>query len=441
MTNDIETRLSAQIQDLRETIAAQEAASQDVLDRLNEKQKEIDRQVDAYGLEIASRRGYERTVGLVLTVGAALAIGLGVLFSFLGLDELDKIETKVADFDKNADAIEARLDKEIATFKSELGVTIDDKIAFFFHRDEAKTETYENNVNNMKRLIGVLTQAESRWEEIKPALEGLESYDPDADLKGDYLEIIRAIATDDEENKPTRAQQVGIVLRVSEHLLQAEKDPNYISQFTHDEVFNAAQIARGLDRPDIEKQLVNSAYKLDSSSPSNKALFLQLQARYGPEDEREESFAGLLGLLDNLTMDSPHIVVAEAWNAAEGTRRYSDLIEALDRRIENAQKDPSLLLPSHIYAIKGNAHQRRGFPGELETAKQSYVDAINRLAREGTHTQWSDATIKNTLEGVQQLLRSGEDIAQIAEAAEQSGFIKLQQHLNALVLAAKFGQI
>ena len=401
---------SQEIHKLHETIVAEKAASEAVLQKLKDTQLEINRQVDTYALEVAGRRGYERTVSLVLTVSAALAIGMGVLFAFLGLDELDKIESKVVEFDTNADVIEARLEEEITTFKAELDTTIDDKIALFFDRNEAKSKVYEQNGDDMRRLIDVLAQAEDRWTEIKPALEGLESYDPDADLKGDFIAIIEA----DQErdfggNDPARAEQVGIVLRISNHLRSAEEDPDFALQFTPDDIFNAAQIARGLQRPDLENELVNAAYVLDSSSQSTRALFLQLQARYGPIEERNMRYSELTELLNNLTMDSPHIVIAEAWNAAEGMRRYTELISALDQRISAVKENPSFLLPSHAFAIKGIAHQRRGLPGELQIALESYIQAIDRLAMEGTHTQWAEATMHDTLQGVHQLILSGID--------------------------------
>ncbi|MEM9870426.1 MAG: hypothetical protein AAF822_04160 [Pseudomonadota bacterium] len=431
---------SQEIHKLHETIVAQKAASEAVLQKLQDTQLEINRQVDTYALEVAGRRGYERTVSLVLTVSAALAIGMGVLFAFLGLDELDKIESKVVEFDTNADVIEARLDEEITTFKAELDTTIDDKIALFFDRNEAKSNIYEQNVDDMRRLIDVLAQAEDRWKVIKPALEGLESYDPDADLKGDFIAIIEADqGTDLGGNDPARAEQVGIVLRISNHLRSAEEDPDFALQFTPDDIFNAAQIARGLQRPDLEHELVNAAYDLDSSSQSIRALFLQLQARYGPIEERNMRYSELTELLNKLTMDSPHIVIAEAWNAAEGMRRYTELISALDQRISAVQKNPSLLLPSHAFAIKGNAHQRRGLPGELQIARESYIQAINRLAMEGTHTQWAEATMRDTLRGVQQLILSGIDISPIVEAAGRSGVIPLQENLNSLLLLSQLG--
>lgn len=428
-----------EMQKLCDEMVAENASSKAAVQELKATQVEIDRQVDAYALEIASRRSYERTVGLILTFGAALAIGTGILFAFLGLDELDKIDTKVSEFDKNADVIKARLDDEIRTFKAELDSTIDDKIALFFDRNETKAETYKRNVNDLKRLIDVLSQAEERWEEIKPALEGLGGYDRDADLKGDFLSIIEA------EQKanlgaegPTRAEQVGIVLRISNHLRNAEENPEFALQFTPDDIFNAAQIARRLQRIDLENELINAAYDLDSSSPSVRALFLQLQARYGPQEERGLRYAELLGLIGGLTLDSPHIVMAEAWNAAEGLRRYTELISAIDERIKSAKENPGILLPSHAFAIKGNAHQRRGLPSELQVALDSYVKAIDRLAREGTQTQWAEATIGNTLQGVEQLILSGIDISPIVDAADLSGIIPLKQKLSSLVIASQF---
>lgn len=211
---------------------------------------------------------------------------------------------------------------------------------------------------------------------------------------------------------------------------QAKADPEFALQFSADDIFNAAQFARRLQRPDIEAELVNAAFELDKSSASIRAQFLQLQAKDPRQDIRNAHFANLMGMLDEFSLDSPHTVVAEAWNAAEDQRRYSDLIEALDGLIAKLGTEPAAVVPSTVFAIKGNAHQRRGYPGELLIATKSYVDAIERLALEGTHTQWWEATIRNTLQGTQDLLSSGVDISAILLAAERSGVRPLQQRLE-----------
>jgi hypothetical protein len=176
--------------------------------------------------------------------------------------------------------------------------------------------------------------------------------------------------------------------------------------------------------------LVNAAYELDPYSPPIRALYLQWQAQFGPREERERNFLELLGLLNELTFDAPHIIMAEAWNASEGKRRYTDLIEALDTLIAAADADKSRLLPSFAFALKGNALQRRGRPGDLPVAMDNYIMAIDRMALEGTKTQWANSTIRDTVEGTMDLYRAGVDISPIRDAVKRGGVVPLEEKMR-----------
>ena len=339
------------------------------------------------------------------------------------------MDERVERFDNNAAEIFRQLDREIASFKSDLDITIDNSIALFFGRDEAKREIYEQNLERIHVLIQDLDEAEKRWQAIKPAIDGLEGYDPDADLMGDYLALDLELG----QPKASRAQQVGLVKRVAEHLKNAKQDPDLLVQFSAAEIFNIVQIARRLRRPDLEQQLVTAAYEADSTL-SGQALLLQHRARHGAAAEREKAFNQVMQMVTQLTMDSPHIVIAEAWNAAEELRRYSDLINALDRQIVAHEEDSSILLPSYVYAVRGNAYQRRGLPGDIPLALESYKGAIERLSLEGTFTQWSEATIRDTVQGAQSLYQSGIDVGPLIDAAKASKIQPLSEALGPLKL-------
>lgn len=431
MASDMQDRIDEQdglIAALSKKFADIESQNAAQTSEVKAERAEIARQVQEYAYEVASRRGYEKVAGLILAVVAALSIFFGGLFAFLDFKELERLGTKVTQFDNNANMIVTSLDRDIKNFKSGLDETIDDKIALFFDRNEMKINVYESNVKDMKGLISSLNKAEKKWKEIEPAIIGLESYDKDTDIKGDYL----ALLDSDEpslDDVGARAKRVGVVIRVTEHLKKAEDDPNFLSQFTPTDVFNVAQIARSLNRPDLEKQLVTAAYRLEDTD-STRALYLQQQVRFGNADERDKAFAELMDLVTKLTMDSPQIVIAEAWNAAEDRRRYTDFIAAIDYRISEHDRDPSVLLPSYAYAMKGEALQRRGRRGDLPIALQNYVKAIDALSGEGTSTQWWESTIKDTLDGVVKLYSSGIDINPALEAAEKSGILPLVDQFN-----------
>lgn len=435
MASDMQDRIDEQdglIAALSKKFADIESQNAAQTSEVKAERAEIARQVQEYAYEVASRRGYEKVAGLILAVFAALSIFFSGLFAFLDFKELERLGTKVTQFDNNANMIVTSLDRDIKNFKSGLDDNIDDKIALFFDRNKMKINVYESNVKYMKELISSLNKAEKKWKEIEPAIIGLASYDKDADIKGDYLALLDSGEPSldyDDLDVGARAKRVGVVIRVTEHLKKAEDDPNFLSQFTPTDVFNVAQIARILNRPDLEKQLVTAAYRLEDTD-STRALYLQQQVRFGNADERDKAFAELMDLVTKLTMDSPEIVIAEAWNAAEDRRRYTDFIAAIDYRISEHDRDPSVLLPSYAYVIKGKALQRRGRRGDLPIALQNYVKAIDALSGEGTSTQWWKVTIKDTLEGVVKLYNSGIDINPALEAAGKSGILPLVGQFN-----------
>ena len=367
--------------------------------RIDEFEESVDNRVRQIELDVATRRNYEKVV-IVLGYGA---IALIAVLGFIGFSNVSDIDKKVSD----------RIDFLVSQTENKRGATLD---------------TFDSYSKRMHKLFSELEGAEIAWStKIEPKIRGLEGYDPDADLHGRYVDVMSDAEDPSRNEEEWRQNATALVVHAIEHVKKSNQDADFVSQFSPDQIFNLAQISRRLGRNDLEYSLTRSAHEAKKSSAAARALFLQSEARRQDVQVAENSaFNDLLDLVRNLTLDSPHIVIAEAWNAAEDLRQYASLIGAIDDLIERQAHDEDAFLPSYALVIKGQAHQRRGLVGDLSTAVAAYSDGVERLAVEGVRSQWGEATMKDVLENAESLFVSNVDTTALDNAIDSSGIGPLQ---------------
>ena len=352
-------------------------------------------------LEVAGRRSYEK---VVIILGYAV-IAAGIFLGFLGYRSMDDI---TRNFDE-------RIDLRISALTQDRTATV---------------ASLRDRVESARQLIDELESTKDRWEsEIGPVLGNLARYDPNTDLKGRYLAIRAARQSDPQ----WREKATDIVSRIVDHIDNA-KEQKTVSSFDSSDIFNVAQLSRRLNRNDLEHKLVNAAFDA-SKTPSTRALYLQLQAQLQAQARggRAEAFDELMQMVSRLTPENPQIVVAEGWNAAEALRRHTDLIEAIDRLIRRHDADQSVFLPSYAIWVKGRAHLRRGFPGDLQKAAEAFSDAVKRFQLEGLRTQWAHSLVGEFQEEFVSLLRSGVDTTELMATVADSGILDLNAILSKLI--------
>ena len=133
-------------------------------------------------------------------------------------------------------------------------------------------------------------------------------------------------------------------------------------------------------------------------------------------------------MVEDLTLESPHIVVAEAWNATEENRRYEDLIRSLSIFFDRAAaSNGAIHVPSHTYVMKAQAHFRSGRPGELEPTLDLLIRAVSVLRQEGMHSEWAESTIRDMIGILGVLVNSGADLTVLLDAMSTSGIGDLEQ--------------
>ena len=351
-------------------------------------------------LEVASRRSYEK---VVIILGYAV-IAAGILLGFLGY--------------RNMSDITRNLDERI-----------DLRIAANIQARDSTLKSLKVGVTTAKDLTDELRTTKDNWkQQIEPVLKNIAKYDPDADLKGRYEQIM----AEDRDDPTWRKRATDIVSRIAEHI---ETTETAVSSFAATDIFNLAQESRRLNRNDLEYKLINAAYEVSKTS-STRALYLQLQARQGSIQDENKAFNELMRMVAHVTIENPQIVVAEAWNAAEGLRRYTHLIEAINKLIRRQRADQKAFLPSYAIWVKGRAHQRRGLPGDPGAAVKAFSVAVERLGSEGLGTQWAQYILQEFAEQVNDLLRSGVDTAALKVAVDSSGIPQLRAEYNNLSVLA-----
>ena len=354
---------------------------------------------------MATRRKYEKVVSLLgyAVIAAAAVVGWIGYSSFSDIE--DDVQREVLASIRNADT---------------------DSVSAL-----SRFEEYDGK---MSKLLDSLEEAEGRWSEsIRPALAELEG-DETPDLMGRFL-TVRGEGESD-QGPAWRRRATAVVLKIVEHVEEAQAG-SAVLQFSPDEVFNVAQLSRRIARYDLEGRLVQAAYEAQPRSAAARALSLQSRARAAGRSD-EASFDELMKMVSELTIDNPHIVLAEAWNAAEDLRRYDALISAIDELIARRREDPEAFLPSYAHALKGRVHLRRALGGDVGAGTESLAEAVNLLKAEGMHSQWAESTVEEIVHMTSALARGGTDTTAIDGAIESSGIPILESFQE--LLEVDFGE-
>ena len=158
--------------------------------------------------------------------------------------------------------------------------------------------------------------------------------------------------------------------------------------------------AQALEQFELAEQLTAAAYEKDPTPPIT-ALYLSSRVASTKGESRERAFSELMAMIEALGPDSPQIVIAEAWNAAEDRRRYGDLLQAIDARLQHPEP-----VPSYLYVIRSEAVLRRSDPGSVEEAETDLRRAAEALNSETAFSQWYDSTLREFAQQAQWIARS-----------------------------------
>ena len=277
-----------------------------------------------------------------------------------------------------------------------------------FPRDSENYSRYEQliaDTNDLRENFEALTRLYTE------RLDDLERYadvsGDDFDLEGELERLVEE-GTDDANISDTEWRTQAILsIRAFASVLEREEQAA-----PGDFVFNVAQLCRKLRQFELVETMANAAYVRDAS-PAVRALLLASQiSSSGAGPEEDEAYEELIDMVRTLDYEAnPQIVLAEAWNAAEDTRRYQVLIDALGELISGSERGE---VPSIAYATRSRAMLRRGNPSIKEEALEVLNEGFSVYKDESPFSQWADEFLEHYVT-LSQTVRLGQDIAERAE--------------------------
>ena len=262
---------------------------------------------------------------------------------------------------------------------------IDDKIDIAITKQLPKDSNmyrdYETLIADTKKLHENLLELTKDYEKKVDYLKYADIVDPDLDVYGQLQNII--LQSNEQRNllnEDWRTRAIATLRRFKSVITKTSVDAAL--------VFNAAQVARQLTQPQLAVDLTKTAHEKNPSPPI-RALKLSSEVNNTTGDTQFTAYSQLLEMVRNLDVEhSPHIVIGEAWNAAEDTRMYSLLLDAVDDLIRNERQN---YVPSCVYSLKARILLRRSLPGDKEAAEQVLQEGYTLFQSESSRSQWNQA--------------------------------------------------
>lgn len=271
---------------------------------------------------------------------------------------------------------------------SDMDASISNEVSRQFPRDGEKYLEYQKLIEDTKTLYRDFEVLTKQYKERVDDLKLAEVAASDFDLEGQVEIILRESNVPSKvSNKEWRAKAITVLSKLKDFLASKPVPADFI--------FNAAQVCRQLNQFQLAEELTTAAY-LKDPVPAIKALKLSSEVANKTGDDRARAFTDLMVMVEDLGYESsPHIVLAEAWNAAERSRNYGPLLDALDKHVVKYKKSG---VPSYVFAIKAQALLRRSRPGDLELAKIALRQGYETYISESPQSQWNDSFVREYTE-------------------------------------------
>lgn len=300
---------------------------------------------------------------------------------------------------------------------SDLDNVVEQKVKLQFPKSSAQYTDYEKLISETSALYSRFEDLTAQYKERVDDLKRAEQMTALFDIEGQVMALLldaerRQNAQKHEQTDggdapsetlldPSWRRKAILIVTAFQKSL-GEK--NYPADF----IFNVAQLCRMLQQFELAEKLTKAAHSQDSSPPI-RAMYLASRVQTSTGEEREQAFTDLLEMVTDLSDDSPHIVLAEAWNASESQRRYTELVTALDKLIQDrSAENAPRPVPSYAYVIKAQAVLRRSYPGCIGEA-EACLESVDRLLRqESTMSQWADSAMREGVEVRTTLITSRE---------------------------------
>ena len=340
--------------------------------------KELEARVDAISMEHAARQPIENLVRILIYV----LVGLSVFLGLFGVTQFSDIENKV-----------------------------EEKVALQFAQDESKVLAYKNAVDDLRKANAAYRKLTSDYEDALRNLGYLRDVDDTIDIEPTVHRL-----SNEEDEYAENPSLPGFdswrleALTTLELFLQKSNERN----FDPDLLFNASQMAARMKNRHLSLLLIKEANRRRPLDTSIQAAMYSGLIDSGTPDEVEKSYKELMRLVPQVVRSTtPHILLAEVWNAAVDLGRFEDYLEVLESMDQRADAH----IPSVFYAIKARVLLEVPDPDNLEKVRHAISQAQQQLASETVSNSW----VGKTLEYVSDLETSIRITEQIRmESAEQA---------------------
>lgn len=329
----------------------------------------LEGQVGTLSNSFAMLSDYGKVVGsLLLVVATVIVYFAGKSFSDLRKDTIDIVSAKATA------AVEEKYRDYAETIKS---------IEQINAEAQRRKDEYEQLDKNIKSMLIGFSVAEHIGDDFGGLLS---TYQTELQRRAMATRAYRAggqVPIEKTSLEPKwRATVKTMLTRLAETPPNGSVDPNTY--------FNAATLASSLDFDSLAFTLVRHAATADPCLSHVMRKLRMIHATGG--SEAEAAYEKMLAHVEDLTLENPHIVLSEAWNAAERSRTHGRLVGAIDRRI--AKGDTPHHIPSYAFVIKAQAMLRQGDPAGSKVAIEVLAEAERRLREESPQATWYESSLR-----------------------------------------------
>jgi hypothetical protein len=281
---------------------------------------------------------------------------------------------------------------------SDLDTLVGEQVKLQLPRDKREFAEFEELAKHAEELSTKLKTITADYESALSNLKYVDIYKEDFDIEGKLRLFIdestrrRAMYVDNQEGDVAgslydpswRNSCIALLSKLPQIIERRNLDGDLL--------FNAAQLCRRMEQQEIAQQVTKAAYAKSPSS-ANKALMLSSIVKAESGEKSEQAMAELMQMVTELPRHQPHIVIAEAWNAAVDQAAYQRLADSIEILVNRHESDSGVFVPSYAHAIRALCLLSESRPGSIGAAEGALAAAKTTLMHESVRASWVESTM------------------------------------------------
>ncbi|MEL6467522.1 MAG: hypothetical protein AAFQ58_21365 [Pseudomonadota bacterium] len=255
--------------------------------------------------------------------------------------------------------------QKISDIDEDVREKVRQEVVLFLPESERDFEQFSENVAASKSLKDDWEGLISTFRSSAKYQEFIQAANADFDLPGRLNRLLLRSDVDIATDEDFRTEAIAT--------LELIKQKAATGEFPSDFLFNAIQFARRIENYRLATEIAEQAISLDPK-PITEAISQSLITASSSGAAADQAFARLMEIVNQEVLSpEAHLILAEAWNAAERLRRHEELIRELDRTFTATLADGQSV-PAYYYAIAATLTLRIGGQNSKERA-EDFIDA------------------------------------------------------------------